>query len=91
MTAERATVPYTDPEATDEAVLRFVRRLRRKYPQAYADIICQLPDGVRDALTLAENRADVVRAHAERDAVTRTFVTIWERNEVEEEEDGADA
>lgn len=71
--------PYTDAEATDEAVLLLVRRLRRLHPAAYADVLGKLSDGARDALTLADNRADLLR-HT---GGPRRFVTISERVDAE--------
>jgi ABC-type nitrate/sulfonate/bicarbonate transport system substrate-binding protein len=76
--------PYTDAEATDEAVLIMLRKLRRLHPDAYAAVLGALSDGARDALTLADNRAERVRAIDDRNQVTRRFVTIAERCDVSE-------
>lgn len=78
-TEQTAPQAYTDAEATDEAVLLLTRKLRRLHPAAYADVMSRLSDGARDALTLAENRADVLRATGG----PRRFVTIVERVEAE--------
>jgi ABC-type nitrate/sulfonate/bicarbonate transport system substrate-binding protein len=51
----------TETEATDQAVLLFVRKVRRLHPEAFADVIARLPEGARWALTLTENRADILR------------------------------
>lgn len=51
----------TEGQATDESVLRLVRKLRRLHPAAYADVMAAMPDGARDALIYAEARADVLR------------------------------
>jgi hypothetical protein len=59
--AQNATGTLTVEQATDEAVLRLTRKLRRLYPAAYADLLGQLPQGAREALNQADNRADVVR------------------------------
>jgi hypothetical protein len=71
--------PYTDSEATDEAILLFTRKLRRMHPEAFADVIAKLSDDARFALTLAENRADTVRSEAERTGVARRYMTDDER------------
>lgn len=79
------TKPYTDQEATDEAVLLLVRKLRRLHPDAYIDLMDRLPEGARDALTLADQRADNLRNQDQRDGITREFVTIADRIEAEME------
>lgn len=76
---------YTPAEATDEAVLLLVRKLRRLHPGAYADVMGRLSDGARDALTLADIRADLVRA----DGTSRRFVTIAEQVEADLDNEGA--
>lgn len=48
----------TDTEATAEALLLAMRKLRRLHPAAYADVTGRLPEGARYALTMAENSAD---------------------------------
>jgi hypothetical protein len=55
------THEMTAAEATDEAVLRLIRKLGRLHPAAYADVIRQLPEGAREQLEAAERRADVLR------------------------------
>ena len=70
---------YTDAEATDEAVLLALRKWRRLHPKAYADVMDRLSEGARDALTLADNRADRLRA----DGTSRRFVTIAELAEMD--------
>lgn len=51
----------TESQATDEALLLFIRKVRRLHPEAFADVIARLPEGARWALNMAENRADRVR------------------------------
>lgn len=51
----------TETEATAEALLLAMRKLRRLYPDAYADVTGRLPEGARWALTMAEHSADVRR------------------------------
>ena len=51
----------TDQEATDEAVLLLTRKLRRLHPAISAELLKALPAGAREALQLAEIRADKVR------------------------------
>lgn len=60
-TATDAKITYTDSQALDEALLLFTRKLRRLHYAAYAEVIAMLPDGARDALALADIRADVTR------------------------------
>lgn len=74
------TTEYTDAQATDEAVLLLVRKLRRTYQDVYAEIIAKLPQGAQDALMLADQRADKLRM----DGVTREYRNIWAS------EDGSD-
>lgn len=70
---------YTDNEATDEAVLLLTRKLRRHYPAAFSDLMGQLPEGAREALTLAENRADGVRDRDDRAGTKHRYMTDEER------------
>ena len=60
-TTAAAAQTYTDHEATDEALLLLVRKLRRTHPDTYLAIMSQLPEGARVALDHAEHRADTVR------------------------------
>lgn len=79
MTTTENTTIATDAQAVDEAVLMLTRRLRRLYPDAYTAVITSLADGLRDALHLADNRADLLRHHDKRDGITRVFETISDR------------
>lgn len=79
---------HTDAQATDEAVLLLTRKLRRLHPDAYADLMNRLSEGARDALTLADNRADSLRHTDRRDGITRTIQTISERVDAEIEAEG---
>jgi hypothetical protein len=63
MTTTSKAKPMTDTEATDEAVLLLVRKLRRLEPEAFSTIWGKLPEGARLALTRADIRADVYRDH----------------------------
>lgn len=67
-------IEFTDEQATDEAVLLLVRKLRRLHRDAYVDLMGRLPAGARDALMLADQRAEKLRV----DGVTRTYRSIWE-------------
>jgi hypothetical protein len=58
----------TDQQATDEAVLLLVRKLRRTEPDTFARLWPKLPEGARLALQRADIRADVYRDHHE---------TVW--------------
>ena len=68
------TEPYTDAQATDEAVLLLTRKLRRLHPDAYTDLMGRLPEGAREALHFADQRADTLRAYDRRDGITREYV-----------------
>jgi hypothetical protein len=70
---------YTDDEAINEAILLFTRKVRRLHPEAFADVIARLPQEARDMLTLAENRADVVRDADEKAGTTHRYMTDDER------------
>jgi hypothetical protein len=72
-------VPYTDAEATDEAVLILVRRLGRRHPEALAEVLRGLPTGARDALWYAEARADRVRDAVKAGGPARRYMTDAER------------
>lgn len=52
---------YTEAQATDEAVLLFVRKMRRMHPDAFADVWAKLPDGAKEAIGATERRADKER------------------------------
>lgn len=58
------TAEMTNHEATDEALLLFIRKMRRLHPDAFGDIWAQLPEGAQTALRIAETRADVLRDSA---------------------------
>lgn len=75
--ASPATKTYTTEQATDEAVLLLTRKLRRLHPDVYNALIAKLPDGARDALDLADVRADSLRDADRRDGITRTYVGPW--------------
>lgn len=83
-------VNFTEQQAADEAVLLLVRKLRRLWPTACIDLMERLPEGARDALTLADNRADRLRAADRRDGITRRFVTIVEKVRAELDAQGGD-
>ncbi len=68
------TENYTDAQATDEAVLRLVRRLRRDHQDVFVTLMARLPEGARQALDKADLRADLQRAYDQRDGVTRQYV-----------------
>jgi len=88
MTNTETNAPvFTDSQATDEAVLLLTRKLRRQFPSAYAGLIEQLPEGARFALVLAENRADVIRDHDQRDGTKHRYMTDAERYGDDEEEE----
>jgi hypothetical protein len=55
------TAQMTNEQATDEAVLRLIRKLGRLHPAAYADVMGRLPEGAREQLGAAERRADTLR------------------------------
>lgn len=55
------TEHYTEAQATDEALLLLVRKLRRTSRMTFDKIWAQLPDGAKDAIALSEARADRVR------------------------------
>jgi hypothetical protein len=60
---------YTEAEALDEAVTLLTRRLRRLHREEYDAVVASLPEGVREAISHADLRADLVRARDERDGI----------------------
>lgn len=52
---------FTEAQATDEAMLLFIRKMRRLQPEAFAAIWAKLPDGAKEAISASERRADRVR------------------------------
>ncbi len=58
------TTTMTDRQATDEAMLLLIRKLRRLHPDAAADVWKALPEGAQRAVMQAETRADVLRTQA---------------------------
>jgi hypothetical protein len=79
MTKTTSTQEYTDTQATDEALLLLIRKLRRLHPAAFTDVMGKLPEGAREALNTADIRADRQRAADQRDGITRRYVLIDER------------
>ncbi len=55
------TTEMTNQQATDEALLLFVRKMRRTNSTAFAEVWAKLPEGAQSALLIAETRADVFR------------------------------
>jgi hypothetical protein len=74
MTDRIRTENYTDQQATDEAVLLLVRKLRRLHPDTYVTVMTMLPEGARNALHFADLRADTLRAYDQRDGITREYI-----------------
>ena len=72
---------YTDAQAIDEAVLLLTRKLRRLHWDIYADLMGCLPYGARDALNLADVRADKLRASDQREGITRVYIDPWTDDE----------
>jgi hypothetical protein len=52
----------TAEQAADETLLLLSRKFRRLAPDAFAKAWRQLPAGAQQAITAAENRADILRA-----------------------------
>jgi len=76
------TETYTDAQAIDEAVLLLTRKLRRLHSDIYADLMGCLPYGARDALNLADVRADKLRASDQRKGITRVYIDPWTDDEL---------
>jgi len=74
-TSEATAQDYTDQQATEEALLLLTRKLRRLHPEAHADLMARLPEGAREALLFADQRADTLRAADRRDGITRQYVS----------------
>jgi hypothetical protein len=70
---------YDERQATDEAVLLLVRKLRRVYPGAYTDLMNRLPVGACDALAAADLRADRLRARDAGIGIKRNYLTTYPR------------
>lgn len=81
------TETYTDQQATDEAVLLLIRKLRRLHPDAHADLMAKLPEGARQALHFADLRADTLRAYDQRDGITREYVDRFAALDDEDEDE----
>lgn len=77
-------IEYTDTQATDEALLLFVRKIRRLHPEAYADVLRRLPEGAPWALELAQQRAEKLRAADQGRGVTRTYPNPFAEDEADE-------
>lgn len=78
---------FTKAEALDEAVLLFTRKMRRLHTEEFAQVMKMLPDGAREALMLADNRADAVRM---RDGFENEYPMLADEFEAEDGEDFAD-
>jgi hypothetical protein len=68
------TENYSDAQATDEAVLRLVRRLRRDHKDVFAELKARLPEGARQALDKADLRADILRNQDAGAGIERQYV-----------------
>lgn len=79
LAARNAGPLYDEGQATDEAVLLLVRKLRRLHPGVYADLMGRLPVGARDALDAADLRADRLRARDAGRGFTRNYLTVYPR------------
>lgn len=83
------TQPYTDAQATDEAVLMLVRKLRRLHTDAYVDVMGKLSPELRDVLTMADLRADALRHADSATGTVRTFAPAWvTEDDVEGDDEG---
>lgn len=83
-------ITYTDHEATDEAVLLLVRKLRRLHPDTYKDLMNRIPEGARLALGSAERRAYLLREEDEKAGIkmcTREYPDPFADLEGEDGED----
>jgi hypothetical protein len=70
---------YSEAQATDEAILRLVRRLRRDHENVYIELMNRLPEGARDALDAADLRADRLRARDAGNGIKRNYLTTYPR------------
>lgn len=70
-------IQYTDQQATEEALLLVIRKLRRLHPGAYADIMGRVPELAKQALHFADLRAERLRAYDKRDGITRTYRDVY--------------
>lgn len=68
---------YTDAQATDEAVLLLTRKLRRLHPDVFSEIMGKLPELARQALDLADRRADVLRGVDKTAGIAREYVDAY--------------
>jgi hypothetical protein len=78
-------IQMTETDATEEALRLLVRKLRRMQPQAFAAVMAAMPMGARDTLALAEMRADDRFLTAQREGVTRTWPSVYEETEDNED------
>lgn len=54
----------TETQATGEALLLFLRKMRRLHPDAFREVWAKLPADAQTALLIAETRADAHRVQA---------------------------
>jgi hypothetical protein len=78
MTTNEQAIQYSQTEATEEALRLFMRKVARLHPEAHADVLSRLPQGAREALAMAELRADTLFITDRRDGVIRSYPTAFE-------------
>ena len=79
---ESQTETFTTEQATDEAVLLLIRKLRRLHPAVFTDLMNRIPQGAVEALQRSEMRAD-----SNRDAGISTTTREWPTDLLDEDED----
>jgi hypothetical protein len=79
LAAKNSGALYDEGQATDEAVLLLVRKLRRLHPGVYIELMNRLPVGARDALDAADLRADRLRARDAGNRIKRNYLTTYPR------------
>ena len=58
-------ITMSEQQATEMALMLLIRKMRRLYTAEYVDVLRSLPDEAREALTVAEMRADTLRLRNE--------------------------
>lgn len=85
MTTSEQAIRYSQTEAAEEALRLFVRKVARLHPDAHADVLSRLPRGAREALAMAELRADTLFVTDQRDGVTRSYPPVFEDTDSDDE------
>jgi hypothetical protein len=83
---DKPQTTMTPAEAADETIRLLYRKLRRADRQVFEQVLAMIPDGARQTIMMAENRADLRNANAERDGIALTWPNYYEDVDIDSDD-----